>query len=59
MKIERQQVGTVDVLTPIGPLLDEEAESFAKLLIERVESPNARVVVSLQETPYLDRSPTP
>ena len=54
MKLEQQNVGTVDVLTPIGALVDEDAKSFSRLLQERVKTPNPRVVVSLQEVPYLD-----
>ncbi len=51
MKVEQQQVGTVDVLAPVGALVDREAESFLKLLLERVKSPSPRVVVSMQEVP--------
>ena len=54
MKIEHRQVGTVDVLTPTGALTDEDAESFCKELIECVRSSNPRVVVFMQEVPYLD-----
>jgi anti-anti-sigma factor len=54
MKIERQQIGTVDVFTPVGALVEAEAEDFSKLLLERVRLPNARVVVSMREVPYLD-----
>lgn len=54
MKVERQKVGTVDVLRPIGPLIDQDVEPFAKALGERVRTPNPRVVVAMQEVPYLD-----
>lgn len=54
MKIERQRIGTVDVLTPIGALVDAEVEEFSKLLLEQVQHPNARVVVAMREVPYLD-----
>jgi anti-anti-sigma factor len=54
MKVERQQVGTVDVFTPVGALVYEDAEEFCKLLLERLCSPNPRVVLSLQEVPYMD-----
>jgi anti-anti-sigma factor len=54
MKIERQQVGTVEVCTPFGPLVEEDAQEFARALIERLRGPNPRVVVSLQEVPYID-----
>ena len=54
MKVERQQVGTVDVIAPVGALVDEDAERFSKILLERLESPNPRVVVVMQEVPYMD-----
>ena len=54
MKVEHQQVGTVDVLTPVGALVDEDAESFCRVLMDRLQSPNPRVVLSMQEVPYLD-----
>lgn len=54
VKVEQQQVGTVDVLTPNGPLVDEDAESFCRLLHQRIQSPNPRVVVALQEVAYMD-----
>lgn len=54
MKIDEQHVGSADVLAPIGALVDSDGEKFSKLLMERVTSSNPRVVVSLQEVPYLD-----
>ncbi len=54
MKVERQQVGTVDVLAPIGAIVDPEADDFLKLLQEQVESMNPRVVISMHEVPYID-----
>lgn len=54
MKVEQQQVGTVDVLTPVGALVDREAEGFLKPLLERVRSPSPRVVVCLHDVPYVD-----
>lgn len=54
MKIEQQQVGTVDVFAPVGPLVDQDGEAFAKLLLQRVQSSNPRVVVSMQGVPYMD-----
>lgn len=54
MKIEHRQVGSVDVLAPIGPLVDVDAEQFAQALLQRLQSANPRVVVSLQEVSYLD-----
>lgn len=54
MKIERQQVGTVEVCIPFGPLVEEDAQEFAETLIERLRGPNPRIVVSLHEVPYVD-----
>ncbi len=54
MKIDRQSCGTVDVFTPFGTLVDEEADKFAKFLAERLRSPNHRFVIDLSEVPYMD-----
>ncbi len=54
MKIEHQTLGTVDVLSPIGALVDEDAEQFRKMLLDVLQKPNPRVVVSLQEVAYFD-----
>jgi len=54
MKIEQQQVGTVDVFTPNGPLVDQDGEAFSKTLLSRLKSPNPRVVVAMHEVPYVD-----
>jgi len=54
MKIEQQQVGTVDVFTPMGPLVDQDAETFSKALLTRVKSPTPRIVLAMQEVPYVD-----
>ena len=54
MKIERQRVGTVDVLAPAGALVDQDGQKFIKALLERLNSTTPRVVVSMQEVPYMD-----
>ena len=54
MKVEHQQAGSVDVLKPVGALVDVDAETFARVLLERVKSSNPRVVIALHEVPYLD-----
>ena len=54
MKVEQQKVGTVDVLAPAGALVDEDAEQFCRLLLDRLKSPNPRLVLSMQEIPYMD-----
>ncbi len=54
MKIERQKVGTVEVLSPVGPLVDQDVEAFGQMLQKRIGSSNPRVVVVLHDVPYLD-----
>ena len=54
MKIEHRKVGSVDVLTPSGALVDEDATDFVAKLLKRLESSNARVAVAMQDVPYLD-----
>ncbi len=54
MKIDQQKVGTVDLLTPMGPLVDEDAVQFCELLAQRLSSTHPRVVVSMQEVSYVD-----
>jgi len=56
MKVEQQQVGTVEVFTPMGPLVDQDGETFTKALLVRVKSPNPRIVLAMQEVPYTDSS---
>lgn len=54
MKIERTQIGTVEVFTPVGALVDADAEQFNSQLMQRLRAPNARVVVAMHEVPYMD-----
>jgi len=54
MKMECQQIGTVEVLIPQGPLADNEAEHFSATLQERLAEANPRMAVSLQNVPYMD-----
>jgi len=54
MKVEQQKIGTVDVFTPVGALVDQDADAFSKQLLQRVKGSNPRVVVSMQEAPYVD-----
>lgn len=54
MKIECQRVGTVEVLAPIGALVDEDAEQFRRSLLDHLQSPNPRLVVAMGEIPYMD-----
>lgn len=54
MKIEHRKVGSVDVLTPCGALVDQDAGAFVEALHKRLATPNPRVAVVMQEVPYLD-----
>jgi len=54
MNIEAKRVGTVDVLTPQGPLVDEDAESFVETLQGKLEAPNPRLVLDLHKVSYMD-----
>ncbi len=54
MKIDSLKMGTVDVIVPTGPLVDDDAHHFGHILREKLEVANPRVVVSLQQVPYLD-----
>lgn len=54
MKIDAKKVGTVDVITPSGALVDDDAEAFVASVQKRLESPNPRFVLDLHEVPYLD-----
>jgi anti-anti-sigma factor len=44
----------VDVFTPVGALVDEDAEVFCRTLLERLRSPNPRLVIAMSEVPYMD-----
>ncbi len=54
MNIDTRRVGTVDVITPSGPLVDEDANTFVETLQTRLESPNPRLVLDMSEVPYMD-----
>jgi anti-anti-sigma factor len=54
MKIDRQSCGPVEVFTPVGALVDEDAARFAEFLDERLKAANLRFVIDLHEAPYLD-----
>lgn len=54
MKIEWQKIGTVDVLHPFGAIVDDEVPAFRKLLLDRINGANPRVVISLEDVPYMD-----
>ncbi|MGD2111614.1 MAG: STAS domain-containing protein [Phycisphaerae bacterium] len=56
MKVEQQRVGTVDVLSVSGALVDQDAEVFTKQLMSKIgaETKNPRIIVWLHEVPYMD-----
>ena len=54
IKLERQEIGTVEILSPQGVLADDDAGTFAEALAERLAAPNPRVAVSLKDVPYMD-----
>lgn len=54
MKIEHRKVGSVDVLTPNGALVDQDATDFVAKLLTRLQSANPRVAIAMQDVPYLD-----
>lgn len=54
MKLERQEIGTVEILSLQGALADDDAEEFSSLLQQRLSGPNPRVAVSLREVAYMD-----
>ena len=54
MKIEHQQIGTVELLQPQGVLTEDDAAEFTNLLRERLSGANHRIAVSLKEVPYMD-----
>ena len=54
MKIDIKRVGTVEVLAPDGPLVDEDAEAFVDRLQIILQAPNPRFVIEMDKVPYLD-----
>ncbi len=54
MSIEEKRVGTVDVMTPGGPIVDEEAEELIALMTKKLDAANPRFVLSMEKVPYID-----
>lgn len=54
MKIDQQEVGTVQVFSPQGALVDDDAAEFAVLMEQKLKASNPRLVVAMGEVPYLD-----
>ena len=54
MKIEQQKIGTVDIFIPVGALVDQDVDTFINRLRNQVDTGNPRMVLSMQEVPYMD-----
>ncbi len=54
MSIEEKRVGTVDVMAPGGPIVDEEAEELIALMTQKLSAANPRFVLSMEKVPYID-----
>lgn len=56
MKIEQRKIGTVDIFTPMGALVDQDADAFCKTLMQRLSSggSNPRVGIDMHEVSYMD-----
>ncbi len=54
MKIEQQKIGTVDIFTPVGALVDQDVEAFIHQLSHQINTGNPRMVLSMQNVPYMD-----
>ena len=54
MNIECKRVGTVEVVAPKGPLVDEDAERFVALMKDKLTAPNPRLVLDMKEVAYMD-----
>ena len=54
MSIEQKRVGTVDVMAPAGPIVDEDAEELIALMAEKLSTANPRFVLNMEKVPYID-----
>ena len=54
MNVRQEKVGTVNVVTPLGPLTDEDGAEFVEVLQAHLESANPHVVLNMNEVSYLD-----
>lgn len=54
MSIDVKRVGTVDVITPRTPLVDEDAEAFVETISAKLAMSNPRFVLDMHEVPYVD-----
>ena len=54
MKIEHQQIGSVEVITIRGALVEEDATRFSEEVRKSATGQNPRLVLDMREVPYLD-----
>ena len=54
MKVDTQLHGSVSVLAPHGPLAGDELEGFCRALSLAIDQKSGRVVLDLEDVPYLD-----
>jgi stage II sporulation protein AA (anti-sigma F factor antagonist) len=54
MSIDIKRTGTVDVISPKGPLVDEDAEALIENLATALKAANPRFVIDMSEVPYMD-----
>ena len=54
MRVQRQRVGTVEVIAPSAALADEDVEQFSKVIKELLTAPNPRLVFDMAEVAYMD-----
>ena len=56
MKTDVRKIGSVDIFTPSGPLVDHDAQIFCQALTARLHSQTGgtRVGVAMQDVPYMD-----
>lgn len=54
MKLEQQQVGSVTVISVKGALIEDDAARAAADVKRTAQSANVRLVLNLQDVPYVD-----
>lgn len=54
MEIERQLIGAVTVLRPVGPLIDQDAEAFGRAVDEAMADSMGRFVIDGAAVPFAD-----
>jgi anti-anti-sigma factor len=54
MKVDTQSHGSVSVVTPHGPLANDELEAFRQEFQRAISHKSGRVVLDMSDVPYLD-----